>query len=195
LLALLAMSAAGGVITGVYEACWSLLLHLRGATELQVGISWTLFALPFALTSPITGWMADHYDRRVLVLIGLAVAALFALIYPQLRSVPVLLTLGVVESLGVAVELPAAQSLLGQIAPKDSVGQAQGLFASTQTAATAVSTALAGALYGISPVTAFGTSAGLALALALPTVLWWRHLPGRVRQSTEPDLALTEVTG
>ena len=58
--------AGAGLVIGVYEVCWSLLLHLRGATGWQIGLSWTLFAVPFAAMSVPGGWLVDHFDRRYL---------------------------------------------------------------------------------------------------------------------------------
>ena len=36
----------------------------RGAADWQIGLSWTLFALPFAAFSPIAGRLVDRLDRR-----------------------------------------------------------------------------------------------------------------------------------
>jgi DHA1 family multidrug resistance protein-like MFS transporter len=173
-------AVAGGVLTGIYEACWTLLLDARHAETWQIGASWTLFALPFVLGAPIAGWAADHYDRRVLVLIGMVVSVGFALAYPWVPSVSWLIWLGAAESLGVAFAVPAAQSLLGQAAPGAAIGQAQGLFASTQTAAIAVSAGVSGGLFSLAPWWPFtvGAVTALAVTAALPWV--WRGVPGRV---------------
>lgn len=173
-------AVAGGVLTGIYEACWTLLLDARHAQTWQIGASWTLFALPFVLGAPIAGWAADHYDRRVLVLIGMVVSVGFALAYPWVPSVSWLIWLGAAESLGVAFAVPAAQSLLGQAAPGAAIGQAQGLFASTQTAAIAVSAGVSGVLFSLAPWWPFtvGAVTALAVTAALPWV--WRGVPGRV---------------
>ncbi len=60
-----------GLTSGVYDICWTLLLLARGASGLAIGISWTLFAVPFVLAARPSGWLADHMDRRALVLVGL----------------------------------------------------------------------------------------------------------------------------
>ncbi len=57
-------AAALGLTTGVYDICWTLLLVSRGAAGWQIGISWTMFAVPFVLAAKPSGWLADHMDRR-----------------------------------------------------------------------------------------------------------------------------------
>lgn len=174
-------AVAGGLLTGIYETCWTLLLDHRHAEAWQIGASWTLFALPFVIGAPVAGWVADQYDRRWLVLVAMVVSVGFALGYPWVASVDWLIGLGAAESLGVVFAVPAAQSLLGQAAPPELIGRAQGLFASIQTAAIAAAAAGSGALFAIAPWWPF--TAGAVLSLTLTALLpWvWRGVPGRVR--------------
>ena len=111
--ALLAGSSLG-LTTGVYEICWTLLLVSKGASGLEIGISWTLFAVPFVAVSKPSGWLADHVDRRVLVVGGIGSSALLCASYPFIPSVPVLVVLGATEAMSFAAALPAMQSLLTQ---------------------------------------------------------------------------------
>ncbi len=60
-------AAAFGLTIGVYETCWTLLLTDEGAATWQVGLSWTLFALPFVVAARPAGRLADTVDRRLLV--------------------------------------------------------------------------------------------------------------------------------
>lgn len=176
----LVASTFGGLMTGVYESCWSLLMDHRGATTWQIGASWTLYALPFVVVSPLAGWMADHLDRHRLVIGASISSLLFCAVYPLIPSPAWLIGLGSFEAMGVAVAMPAAQSLLGDAAPAEASGRAQGLFASVQTAAVAGSALLAGALYGVAPWLPFMAIAviGAGLVALLPFV--WRGVAGRV---------------
>jgi len=169
----------GGVLSGAYESSWSLLMHLRGATDLQLGLSWTLFAVPFVVAAPVAGWLADHYDRRWLVVIGMASGLVFAVIYPWLPSVAWLMGLGSFEAIGVALAYPAAQALLSDAVSEGSVGRAQGTMASLQTAAIAVSTAVGGALFGISAWLPFTFASVSSLVLLVIVLRLWRGLPSR----------------
>jgi len=175
---------AGGVLTGIYEACWTLLLDSRHAQAWQIGASWTMFALPFVVGAPIAGWAADHHDRRYLVLVAMLVSVGFAVGYPWVSSVNWLIVLAGAESLGVAFAVPAAQSLLGQAAPPDRIGRAQGLFASTQTAAIAASAAGSGALFALAPWWPFTVGAVVALAITASLPWVWRGVPGRVEAAS-----------
>jgi DHA1 family multidrug resistance protein-like MFS transporter len=60
-------AAALGLVIGVYESCWTLLLESHHAHDWQIGLSWTLFAVPFVAMARPGGWLADHLDRRWLV--------------------------------------------------------------------------------------------------------------------------------
>lgn len=173
------IGVAGGLVTGVYEACWSLLMHSRGAAAWQIGLSWTLFALPFALFSPIAGRLADRLDRRWLAAVAVVASSGFAALYPFLTSVRLLVGLGAVEAVGVAIAFPAAQSLLSQAATARTLGRAQGFFTTAETASIAAAAAVSGALFGVARWIPFvaASFAGLGLVAVLPAL--WRGLPGR----------------
>jgi len=177
----LVVAGVGGVLAGLYEACWSLLMHARGATEADVGLSWTLFALPFAIVAPLAGWVADRRDRRVLVLLGLALGAGFAGLYPFLPSVEWLIGLGAAESLCFVFAVPAAQSLLTEQVPSAIAGRAQGAFVAVQTSAIALSATVCGAAFAVVDWLPFVGAMVTALAFLLPVLWLWRDLPGRVR--------------
>ena len=179
----LVAAVTGGLLTGVYEACWTLLLDERGASNWQIGLSWTLFAIPFVLAAPVAGWAADHHDRRWIVIVAMLTSIGFAVLYPWVADVHWLVGLGAIESVGVAFAYPAAQSLLAEAAPVDAIGRAQGLFASVQTAAIAVAAAAAGGLFAIGAWVPFTVGGGLGLALTAALPMIWRGLPGRVRRS------------
>ncbi len=175
-------AVVGGLLTGVYESCWTLLLDGRGATQWQVGLSWTLFAIPYVLVAPLAGWAADHHDRRWIVVAAMLVSIGFAVGYPWVGDVRWLVGLGAVESIGVAFAYPAAQSLLAEAAPAGAIGRAQGLFASVQTAAIAVSALASGGLFSAGPWVPFTVGGGISLALTASLPWIWRGLPGRVRR-------------
>jgi len=168
-----------GLVTGVYETCWSLLLNSRGAAAWQIGLSWTLFALPFAAFSPTAGRLADRLDRRRLVIAAVLGSCAFAAAYPFIASVGWLVGLGAVEAIAVALAFPAAQSLLSQVARPESLGRAQGLFTTAETAAIAMAAAASGALFGVARWVPFvaGAVGGMLLVLAMPPL--WRGVPGR----------------
>jgi DHA1 family multidrug resistance protein-like MFS transporter len=180
------VGVAAGLVTGVYETCWSLLMTSRGAAEWQIGVSWTLFAVPFAVFSPVAGWLVDHLDRRRLAIAALVASSAFCATYPFVPKVSVLMMLGVVEAIGVAVAFPAAQSLLTQSTRPESLGRAQGLFTTAETAAIAVAAASSGVMFGAARWVPFviASAGGLVLTAALPAL--WRGVPGRVARPEGP---------
>ena len=190
LIGVVIIGVAGGLVTGVYETCWSLLLRSRGAAAWQIGLSWTLFALPFALFSPIAGRLADRLDRRWLAGTAVIAWSSFALVYPFLTSVALLVTLGALEAIGVAIAIPAAQSLLTQTATPQTLGRAQGFFTTAETASIAAAAAVSGALFGVARWIPFLSAAvaGVLLVGALPFL--WRGVPGRATGEVVSDAPL-----
>ena len=128
-----------------------LLLHLRGATGWQIGLSWTLFALPFAAMSVPGGWLVDHFDRRYLAAASTLMSAAFAATYPFLHSVWLLVGLGAAEAVAVAVAGPALAAQLAHSVPSRQLGRAQGAGSTAQTGATALAALVAGALFALHP--------------------------------------------
>jgi len=188
----LVCGAALGLTTGVYEICWTLLLVSRGASGLAIGISWTLFAVPFVLVAKPSGWLADHMDRRTLVLGGIGFSLALCASYPFIPSVAALVTLGALEAVGFAAAMPAVQSLLTQGSAPSEVGRIQGLFGTSQTACTAIAAAGAGAAFAVASWLPFVTVAGSAAVGLAAAALIWRPVHGRVHRpvpSTGPVLA------
>jgi DHA1 family multidrug resistance protein-like MFS transporter len=176
----------GGLVQGVYETCWTLLLDLRGAKAWQVGLSWTLFAAPFAAVSPIAGRLVDRFNPVTLTIWSLVSSLGFAATYPFLHSLPWLLGLGAAESVGVAIAYPAAQSLLARSVPGAAMGRAQGLNNALQTAAIAGSAGLAGALFAVHPWVPFVGAAVLAALLTALLPVVWRGEGGAAGTTPQP---------
>ena len=178
-------AAALGLTTGIYDICWTLLMVSRGAAGWEIGVSWTLFAVPFVVAARPSGWLADHMDRRYLVLGGIGLAMVFCAGYPFIPVVPLLMVLGGTEALGFAAAMPSLQSLLTQGSAPSEVGRIQGMYGTTQTACTAVSAALAGAAFAYARWLPF-LSASVFTAVALTVAaLVWRTVPGHVHPRFE----------
>jgi MFS transporter, DHA1 family, multidrug resistance protein len=170
---------ATGLLIGVYEACWTLLLDARGASSLEIGLSWTLFALPFAVLSIPAGVLAEHFDRRLLAIGGLAASGLFCGLYPFLHNVPLLVGLGSIEAACSVIGAPAAVLILTDATPAAAQGEAQGALGAGRTAATAAAAGAAGALFGLDPAIPFTLIAFLTIVACLAMAWMWRGIPGR----------------
>jgi MFS transporter, DHA1 family, multidrug resistance protein len=175
-----AVAIAFGVVIGAYESCWTLLMHYKGASSLQLGLSWTLFALPYVFFFRVGGWAADHSDRRVLAVVGIVNSAVFCAIYPLIGPVNALLAFSCFEAIGTSLALPAAQSMLTEGVEPREVGRRQGVFATAQTGALAISALVSGILFERGPAVPFLTMAVVSTAVVSVVAVAWRSLPGRV---------------
>jgi MFS family permease len=176
-------TSAGGLCVGVYEACWSLLMHAHYATTLEIRLSWTMFALPWVVLSRVGGWLADHANRRFIALAGIVNGAAFLSLYPHIHNNVAILFLGSVESVGASLSLPSISSLMSQGAVNRELSRRQGLYATSNTAALALAAGVSGFLFSVSAALPFTIAAITAVLLASTTLWWWRNVSGRVSGS------------
>lgn len=158
-----------GLTTGVYEACWTLLLVHRDATAWQIGLSWSLFCVPFVVVSAFAGPLIDRLGASRLRSLALCCSVVLVLTYPFVTSIPVVLALGAVEGVATAVAYPATQTFIAGEVPAGELGRVQGGFATAQTAAIAVSAAGGGALFAVASWVPF-VVVGLVCAVLLATL-------------------------
>ncbi len=173
-------TAAVGLCVGVYETCWSLLMHTLGASSTQIRLSWTFFCLPWVLLAGVGGRMADRFDRKMIAILGGLNGALFLFLYPHIHNISALLILGSGEAIGAALCVPALSSLLTQGAHDRELGRRQGISTTANTAALAISAIISGALFEVSPGLPFTVIAISSALLVLTQLFWWRNTPGRI---------------
>ncbi len=190
----LVAAAASGLAIGVYETCWTLLMHAHHATTLQIRLSFTLFSVPWVVLSPLGGWLADHANRRLIGLGGLANMAFFLSLYPHVHSNVTLLWLGSIEAIGGSLSLPSIASLLTQGSSEREFGRRQGLYATANTASLALAALVSGALFSINTALPFTIMAAASMALTLTTLFWWRGVAGRISH-TAPATADADAAG
>jgi MFS family permease len=145
-----------------------------------------MFALSFAAFSPLAGRLTDHLDRRHLATVAAALSAVFIATYPFLPSPWLLISLGTVEAIGVAVAIPAAQSLLSQLVHPEALGRAQGVFTTAESATIALGAAGAGYLFTVQRWLPFVGAAVLAAALTCLLPRLWREVAGRATDAAVP---------
>ena len=194
LLGSILVGASLGLTVGVYESCWTLLMQHRGATQLQVGLSWTLFCLPFMLGTRPAGWLADHRDRRWLVVSSITLACLFLALYSQLTSVTLLLCFGMLESIGASLAIPSQQSLVADFVAREQLGRAQGMVATSQTLATAISAMVAGSLFGLGAQVPFLAIACTSVLISPVVAYLWRGVNGHAQRRSSQDVAEAPVS-
>jgi len=182
----LVAAAATGLAVGVYETCWSLLMHAHHASTLQIRLSWTMFCLPWVVLSRTGGWFADHLNRRITALFGLLNGAAFLATYPHIHNNTAMLFLGSAESLGAALSSPSIASMLSQGASSRELSRRQGLYATSTTASLAAAAMVSGFLFTVNTALPFTLVAVVSALLALSTTYFWRGVNGRIRANSTP---------
>lgn len=180
---------ASGLCIGVYETCWSLLMSHRGASTLEIRLSWTFFSVPWVLLSRAGGWLADHADRKLIAIFGTFSSAAFLATYPHIHDVHILLATGSLEAIASSLSVPSVSSLLSQGATSREMGRRQGLSTSANTAALACSAGGAGALFSVNPTLPFTLYAGASAVCTVTLWWWWRRVVGHV--ATNDDAPAT----
>lgn len=163
---LLALSVGFGVVVGAYTTVWSLFLKAIGATDWQIGLSLSLFALPAVVVAPLAGVAADRWSRRWLACGAVALAGIVAMIYPLFTSVPPVIALGVLEGAGIAFFDPASNALLMESVPADRRGRFQGGLGAANSAAMASGAAAGGVLFGFGVGVPFWVTGSICIALS-----------------------------
>ncbi|MCU1359628.1 MAG: major facilitator superfamily 1 [Ilumatobacteraceae bacterium] len=132
---------------GMYDAILDRYLTDRGASNVMIGISFTLYGIPFALLAARGGRLADRKGAFKLSLAAIALVVPLTAAY-GLLTVPVVIMCvffleGTVQALGV----PASQAVVAAAAPLGRASAAQGLSGSMNLAAAAVSAFTAPIIY------------------------------------------------
>jgi MFS family permease len=173
LLAICLVAGGFAVLFGTYETAWPLFMKHLSATDFQVGLSFSLFGLPFVLMTPVAGWAADHLDRRWLAVGAFCFGGLMALIYPSLHSILLVMSVGVVEAVALAFAEPAANAQLMEGVAAERRGRVQGTLLAVESGGQAVGALSGGLLFSFGPGVPFYVGAALGFVGAgLATVVF-----------------------
>ncbi len=170
---------------GLFSGIWSIFLKDLGASNFQIGLSFSTFSVTFMLLSPLSGRLADHPERwRRLLFANLFFGGLIAL-YGLIEVVPFILLLGLVEGAVVSFIQPATDAYLASVADPRVQGRVQGAFVTIGMAGAAISALLGSVLYAIDPLVPFITGGVVVAALAVIATYFIRE--------TEHNIKLREV--
>jgi MFS family permease len=142
----------------------------RGASLAIIGAMASSFLLSSFLFQYPSGWIADMWGRRRIMVVGLGVQAVMSLVYLLVTDPILFVAIRFVEGIGFATVVPAARALVADIVPDERRGEAYGIFGAFMNAGFLIGPALGGvfATFGYTP--AFVGSAAFRL-LALVVVL------------------------
>jgi len=100
----------------------------HGASLAVIGAMASAFFLSNFLFQYPTGWLADLWGRKPLMVVGLAVQAGLALVYLTVTDPVAFVILRFVEGAVSASVLPAARALVADSVPPEQRGEAYGIF-------------------------------------------------------------------
>lgn len=143
----------------------SLYIKHIGATNHQVGIVMGSFAIGLLLFRPWVGRLADERGRRVVLLIGLAAAAIAPLGYLVTQSIPLLMVIRAFHGLSIAAFATAYSALVVDLSPVQNRGEIIGYLSLANPIGMAIGPALGGYVLewaGYTPLFLLATGLGVA---------------------------------
>jgi MFS family permease len=147
---------------GVFDSLWDRYLTDLGGSNLMIGLTFALFALPFVALTAVAGRLADRVGHVRISLYGLALLVPCTALYGVFRSVPVLVVLPMLEAVAQAATVPASQAAMADACPPGRAAAGQGLATATQLAGAATAALIAAPVYSqLGPRTLFAATAAV----------------------------------
>lgn len=191
------MVAQFTMTVGVMLEAAALGKHIFDITGNALDIGWLGLAefLPAALLVLVTGTVADHFDRKRIVLLAFAGEVLTALgfmLYARGNPTTTPFMFGLAFIFGVmrAFAGPAVRTIPPMIAPENGLPRIIAFSSATWTGAAIVGPAVSGFLYAIDPWVAYATAAGLMVTglLAFQTIKVPKAAHQQVENRERPTL-------
>jgi MFS family permease len=176
-----ALQAALGMSGGVIITVWSLYMADRGASLPLIGLSYTTYALPSMLLTPLAGRFSDRVGRFWPLTLGFALFGLVWLAYGLPLTPIAIIVISGLEGIPAALLTSSLGGLLADSTPANARGRAQANFSAAGTLGSLISSVLAGALYASGPGVPF-VVVGL-IYLLIPITLFLPALRQMVSKS------------
>jgi MFS family permease len=151
------------------------------AAAAQLGLIGLLQFVPLFLTTPVTGWVADRFDRRWIVRatvsLQVACAVILAVVTAQgAMTLPVLFSVAVLLGLGRAFAGPAFGALAPNLVPREVLPTAIALSSISWQVGAIAGPAIGGYAYALAPAAAYFVATAL-FGLALLCVFLITPVP------------------
>ena len=160
---------------GIYDALWDRYVTDMGGNNLQVGLTFLLFTVPFIVFGATGGRLVDRRGAERMVIVGIALMVPLVWVYGLLPTSELLVAFAIVEGLISSISTPSAQSLMAKVAPHGRASAAQGLQASGDLVGATIMSFVAPWMYGEhGPATTFGFAALLMAAMGTAVALMLR---------------------
>jgi MFS family permease len=156
-------------LAGLFTAIWSIFLLSRGGAPWQIGLTFTLFALPSVLFSVWLGGVVDRRGARLVMAIVLVATAAVSPLYSLVASVALLMLFATAHGVTSAAERPVVYSEVVRVVPPEYYARAQAVLQLGLMTAQTAGAIAAGYLYALSPALVF-PSVGVVCLLSLLAV-------------------------
>ncbi|MEZ5165409.1 MAG: MFS transporter [Acidimicrobiales bacterium] len=141
------ISAALMLPAGMYEAIWAVFMSDLGASTTFIGVSLMLYGIPFIISAPIGGRLADKYGPLRVAPIAFLIIVPITIVYGRLTVPIVLMVFAMVEALGDGLGIPAAQALMASATGDGERATGQGLAAAAGQLVAGIAAITAAGLY------------------------------------------------
>jgi MFS family permease len=137
-----------------------------GGAAFQLGLIGLFQFVPLFVLTPVSGWAADHFDRRHLTRASLALElacalALFGFTWAGTITLPILFAVAALLGVARAFAGPAFSALAPNLVARELLPQAIALSSTAWQAGAIIGPALGGILYDVTPHLSYGVSATL----------------------------------
>jgi MFS family permease len=142
-----------------------------GATKQQIGIVMGSFAIGMLLFRPLVGALADSRGRKIVLLIGMSVAAIAPLGYLVVKSILPLMVIRAFHGISIAAFATGYIALVGDLAPEHRRGEVIGYMSLVNPIGVALGPAIGGYLQATAGYTPLFISSSVLASLGLLCIL------------------------
>ncbi len=164
------------VMVGAWEAVWAVSLVDLGAATWEVGVSFTLFAIPMGVLAPVAGVWGQRTGGTRLCAGGLLASAAVGVLLGVFDSMWTLVAASMVMGIGAGMGFTAGLYAYSQTVSNDRQASSQGLMGATEVLLGGVASVLGAWLYDISGRGLVWTVIPALMALTLIGGLLWRGM-------------------
>ncbi len=156
---------------GIIDPFFSVYAVSAGATAFHIALIFSAYAVAKMLMSPLIGWWSDHRGRREPILAGLCICLMVSLGYLLMPGPLALISLRILQGIGVALIRPISLAFVGDIAPARREARAMGTFDISYYSAQAIGPALGGVVKDVAGFTGIFLSLAALCFLSLLSAL------------------------